>query len=93
MIPRKDRPMPDELDGYEREFDDDPDYSQYRRERANFIYDWQRREEIKRIEDEKRTPLEGHDLGPPPRGSQTGFDKDGFSLASVVKTIETRPKH
>ena len=95
MVPRDKRPEPEDLDGYERQHDYDPDYTLYRRERADWMFDYRRDEEEKRDRESKgRTPLYvDEEYADIVQGGRCGFDRETFNLDSVVRTIKARPQH
>jgi hypothetical protein len=94
MIPRDKRPLPEELDGYERKYEYDPDYVMYRPEQAAYLYDYRREEEQKRERDSgKGTPLYPDEDNPQIIGGRRGFDPDTFDLNRAVSTSKSRPQH
>jgi hypothetical protein len=80
MVPRKDRPSPEELIDYvgDPDFEPDPDYSEVRIQRALWLRDYHRREEQKREQGNDKS-LPGHDEDPfQSQGNRHGFDREAF---------------
>lgn len=96
-IPRKNRPQPEDLEGYERQYPLDPDLTLYRREGLDWLYDYRREEEEKRERQEsQRETLPGHEPNDYlVNGGRRGFDRDSFDLDldRAVRTVQSRPQH
>jgi len=92
-VPRKDRKLPDELIGYERQYPFDPDYSQFRRERSDYMHDYFRDQEEKRDRESPngRTPM--YEDSSPLERKPAGFDRESFDLQKVVRLSQSRLPH
>jgi len=95
MVPRKDRPIPESLEGYERRHSFDPDYTNYRLQLGDWLHDYRRDQEETSNRDNGRTPLEGHndDMAGAIDGGRVGFDPDNFDLDRVVRSVGSAPRH
>lgn len=95
MVPRKDRPLPEDLEGYVRQSPPEPDFTLYRRELGDWLADHRREEEEKREnESNGRQPLFGHEQNDYlVEGGRRGFNRDDFDMDKIVTVIKSRPHH
>jgi hypothetical protein len=93
-VPRDERPTLEDLEGYtESRFPADMDYSAYRLEKAFWLHDWRREQELKRQDEGGRTPLLGHEPEDVEAQRRTGYDVDTFFLERKLDTMRSRPQH
>lgn len=82
MVPRKDRPSPDELLEYTTQYiDGEPDYDEadVRPQLGAWLYDYRRKQEEERdqkAESDGREPFDDVLID----GARTGFDPDSFAV-------------
>lgn len=95
MVPRKERPSPEELVGYKPPTPD-TNYDEYdgisiRQQRGFWLTDWRRKQEEKRTNADGKEPLPGHEESRAIPSGRQPFDPTAGSLEQMVHSLR-RPK-
>ena len=89
-VPRKDRPLPEDLEDYKTVYPEgDPDYNDVRPELNAWLYDYRRKQDEDRGTDDGRIPFEEDELV---QGGRSGYDPTQFdALRSAIQRAPSAP--
>lgn len=87
IVPRDERPVPDELTNYKSVYPDgDPQYDNVRPQLAAWLYDYRRKQDEDRGKEDGREPFEDDAVV---QGGRSGYDPESFE--GIERAIQRAP--